>query len=447
MQILNSYISNLSDTKRKIFLNIFWSILGKIVNMLGVLFVGILIARYLGPEQYGLMNYVISYVTIFSVIAGFGLENIEIRELSKNSDRKEYILGTAFILRLFFSIVTFLLIISSLFIYKTDTQTTILILIYSLFVFSGCFNVIRNYFTSIVQNEYVVKSEIARTFIGAAIKIALLWFEFPLIYFIVAMTLDSILVSSGYIVSYNRKVGKIRDWKYDSSLLVYLVKESFPLMLTLVFTTLYQRIDHVMIKNMIGDESLGYFSVATQLINVVLVLPLILVQTISPVLVRIKHNNMERYKKKKEQFVSIILWISIIASTMVSILSYWLILYLFGEKYLAAVPVLQIMSWKAVGMALSAASGQIIIMENIQRWTPVRSFLSVFICIILNLIFIPKYGIIGSAWVSIITIFFVAFLSNILIPEYRDLMKMQCRSFLFGWREIIKIKKLWLSDL
>ena len=76
---------NLSDSQRKIASNVIWSLGGKTVNMASALFVGILVARYLGPENYGIMNYVISYVAIFTVFATFGLDNIEIRELTRQN--------------------------------------------------------------------------------------------------------------------------------------------------------------------------------------------------------------------------------------------------------------------------------------------------------------------------------------------------------------------------
>ena len=71
----------ISDTKKKVIANIIWALIGKIVSLTGALLVGILVARYLGPENYGIMNYVISYVAIFSVISYFGLDDIEIRVL------------------------------------------------------------------------------------------------------------------------------------------------------------------------------------------------------------------------------------------------------------------------------------------------------------------------------------------------------------------------------
>ena len=130
----------ISDTKKKVIANIIWALIGKIVSLTGALLVGILVARYLGPENYGIMNYVISYVAIFSVISYFGLDDIEIRELSKDNSNKNQILGTCFCIRITFASVAFLLIIATLYIYQANRFTTYMILIYSSTLFFECFN-------------------------------------------------------------------------------------------------------------------------------------------------------------------------------------------------------------------------------------------------------------------------------------------------------------------
>ena len=175
-----------SQNQKKIFSNIIWSFGGKIVNMASALLVGILVARYLGPENYGLMNYVISYVAIFTVLSNFGLDNIEIRELSRQNDQKDKILGTCFIIRLVCSLIAYLIIVISLFLYKTDSFTTVMILVYALSMFTNTGNIFRNYFTSIVENKFIVKTEISRTVIGAIVKIVLLCVKAPVEYFIFA---------------------------------------------------------------------------------------------------------------------------------------------------------------------------------------------------------------------------------------------------------------------
>ena len=125
---------HLSKTKEAIVQNLFWAVLGKIVNLFGGLLVGIIVARYLGPEQYGLMNYVISYVFLFQTFALFGLDSIEIREEARGKKPYPTIIGTAFFLKLFFGCCCILTAITTSWFMEADGYTTLLIAIYSLVV-------------------------------------------------------------------------------------------------------------------------------------------------------------------------------------------------------------------------------------------------------------------------------------------------------------------------
>lgn len=433
---------NLSDSQKKIVSNVTWSLGGKIVNMASALFVGILVARYLGPENYGIMNYVISYVALFSVFATFGLDNIEIRELSRQNDKKDTILGTCFSIRILFAVLAYLGIVFSLSIYKTDRFTSLMILAYGLTLFTGTGNILRNYFTSIVQNKYIVKSEIFRTFIGAGIKILLLWLKAPLEYFIYAQLFDTVLVASGYYISYKSIVGSVRLWRFDKTIVGFILKESFPLVLSGAAVIIYQRIDQVMIGNMLNKTEVGYFATAGKFVDLIVFLPTVLVQTVTPMLIRAKENHPETYEAKKKTFVSITTWTAIIMSLVVSMLAYWLITYTYGVKYAPAIPVLQIMAFKAVGMALSSSGGQIIIMERMQKWAFIRNIIGCFICIILNYLLIPRFGVIGSAAVTIVTVLFTGCLANIFIPPYHKVMKIQLYALFMGWKELVYLKKM-----
>ncbi len=409
--------------------------------MASALFVGILVARYLGPENYGIMNYVISYVALFSVFATFGLDNIEIRELSRQNDKKDTILGTCFSIRILFAVLAYLGIVFSLSIYKTDRFTSLMILAYGLTLFTGTGNILRNYFTSIVQNKYIVKSEIFRTFIGAGIKILLLWLKAPLEYFIYAQLFDTVLVASGYYISYKSIVGSVRLWRFDKTIVGFILKESFPLVLSGAAVIIYQRIDQVMIGNMLNKTEVGYFATAGKFVDLIVFLPTVLVQTVTPMLIRAKENHPETYEAKKKTFVSITTWTAIIMSLVVSMLAYWLITYTYGVKYAPAIPVLQIMAFKAVGMALSSSGGQIIIMERMQKWAFIRNIIGCFICIILNYLLIPRFGVIGSAAVTIVTVLFTGCLANIFIPPYHKVMKIQLYALFMGWKELVYLKQ------
>src|ERR1700690_1285102 len=273
---------NLSLNHKLIINNVYWAMMGKSVNIISGLLVGVFVARYLGPDKYGVMSYVISYVTLFSILSTFGLDSIEVRELSKKLISKERLLGTAFIIRLILALGTILLILGTLYIYESDRFTLWAIVIYSLSLIFNSTNVIRNYFTSIVQNKYVVKSEIFRTIIGAMIKIMLLVNKMSLIWFIMAITFDFLLVGSGYIVAYLEKAGSLFNWRFDLAVAKSLLRASFPMLLSGAAIIIYQKIDQVMIRNMIDSKSVGQFAIASGITEFVIFIPTVIAQTITP---------------------------------------------------------------------------------------------------------------------------------------------------------------------
>ena len=430
----------INATKAKIITNVFWAVTGKVVTLLSTLVVGIFVARYLGPEQYGLMNYVISIVTLFTVFATFGTTEIIIRELAKKEISKDIILGSAFMVRIGLAIVTFLAIGIYLLFGNESTETNIMILIYATSIFFSSFDVIRFYFTSIIENEYVVKSEIFRTVIGALIKIVLLLCKAPLIAFVIALAFDFLLLASGYIIAYRRKVNSLYKWSVDKIFIKKLLSTSFPLLISSAAMIIYQRIDQVMIAKMMNNEAVGYFSTAASFIGIITFIPTIMIQTTSPLLVDFWKNNKARYEKESQRVMNITTWATMFISVLISLLSYPIIRYTYGTEYLESIPVLRILSFKAVGVALITLGGQLTIIENIHKWAFIRNILSCVVCIICNYYFIPRWGLIGTAWATIVTVFFTGCFSNLFIPQYFHILKKQIRALFIGYIDLFHIK-------
>ena len=101
--------------KRNVAKNAMWMISERIIQMIISLFVGVISARYLGPENYGTLNYGLALVTLFSSIAKLGLESIIVKEYISNKDKNGLIMGSALLLRMIsglLSIVTIMIYIS-----------------------------------------------------------------------------------------------------------------------------------------------------------------------------------------------------------------------------------------------------------------------------------------------------------------------------------------------
>lgn len=417
----------------------FWAMLGKVVTLMSTLFVGVLVARYLGPEQYGLMNYIISIVGLYTVFSTFGTTEIIIRELSKKDLPTTVILGTSFIVRLALAFLTLFAIGIYLFFSDESVEVSGMILIYSSSIIFISFDVIRHYFTSIIQNEYVVKSEIARTIIGAGIKIVLLLLEAPLIAFVAALAFDFVLLASGYVLAYHKQVGRIREWKFDRCFVRKLLSTSFPLVISSAAAIIYGRIDQVMISKMIDNESLGYFSTAVSFIGILTFIPGIIIQTVSPLLVKYRKEDEQRYELESQRMMNIATWSTMVLCILISSLSYYIIRYTYGTDYMASVPVMQILTFKAVGIALTTTGGQLIIIENIHQLAFIRNILTCIVCVVFNYLLIPQWGIIGSAWATIITVMFSGGLANLFIPSYHHILKKQCIALFGGWKDLVHI--------
>jgi O-antigen/teichoic acid export membrane protein len=437
MKLIDRILSKtrLSANRRKVVANVFWAVSGKVVKIISGLLVGIMVARYLGPDQFGLMNYVISYVTLFTVFSTFGLDGIEIRELSKNNEDKDTILGTAFTLRLIFALATILLVLATLRRFESDKYTFAMVMAYSLSLIFMTLNVIRNYFTSIILNEYVVKTEISRTIIGSVIKVVLLLNHCSLTWFIVASTFDFLLIGGGYLYSYRKKVGSILSWRFDASVAKLLTRASFPLLLSGTAVVVYQKINAIMIRNMMDNAAVGQFSVAAKITELGVFIPLVIAQSVTPLLVKAHQEDAKRYREKCQQFMDIMVWSSIIMALFLSLLANPVIRFLYGEQYAAAIPVLQIMAWRTVFMALSSSSAQMIIIENLQRYAVMRNLVGLVVSVGLNFLLIPKWGVVGSAFAMVATMAFAGYFSHFAIRPYHYLVPMQTKAIFLGWRQ------------
>lgn len=436
---------SLSGNKQKIVNNLLWAVGGKVVNLVGSLVLGIIVARYLGVEQYGLMNYVISYAFLFQTLASFGLDSIEVREEAAGKVPVNTIIGTAFWIKVVFGIICIALSIGTAVVMSEDGYTIGLVALYSSYIVFNSFVVIRNYFTSLVQNKYIVLSEIFRTFVGIAIKLTMWATDCSLTWFVAAFAFDHVLLAGGYISSYHHKIGKLKEWRFSLPYAKYLLKESFPLLLTNAAVIIYQRIDQVMIGHMVSKADVGYFSVAAKFVEVMIFIPATIAHTISPILVQMLDKSREIYTVKAQQYLNITVWVSILCSIGVSVISYWIVLHTFGTQYLHAAAILQVLSFKMVSVALSNGGGIMVIVERLQKWVFFRDVLGCLVCIGLNWWLLPMYGAMAAAFVAIAANLAAGYVADLLVPAYRHIFRQQTKALLLGWRDLVHIKQLLKS--
>lgn len=411
---LNFFAETLSQTSSKegfirYFKNTGWLFFGKMASMLAAFFVGAYIARYLGPAQYGLLSYASSFAGLFAIFASLGIDSILNRELVSRPENKEKLLGSGFIIKIVGSILAIVLIVITLFFIKADWTTDVLIIISALSFVFNAFGVIDIYFQSQVLAKNTVRVQIISLIITSSLKILFIFLHLGIIYFAIAYLVDAFILATGFIISYKKTGLHISKWKFDKGIIKMLIKNSWPLIFSGVAAAIYMKIDQVMIKNMMGNEAVGLYSVASKISEVWYFIPSLICASLFPAIVNAKNTNRVVYEKRLQNLYSLMFYISTLIAIPISILASFIIVNLFGIEYLGSVSALKIHIWAGVGVFWGYAITQYLITENYTKIYLAITTIGAVLNIILNLILIPKYGINGAAIATVVSYIITTF--------------------------------------
>lgn len=415
----------------KYFKNTSWLLGEKILRMIVGLFVGIWVARYLGPEQFGLLSYASAFVGLFTAIATLGLDGIIIRELVKDDSRRDILLGTAFRLKLIgaFGVILFLAIAVNF--TSNDHFTNLLIFIIASATIFQSVNVIDFYFQSKVLSKYVVYANIITLFISTTIKVILLLNEAPLIAFVWVVLFDSFILSMGLLYFYLYNHHPLRSWKFEKGVAIALLKDSWPLILSGIVISIYIKIDQVMINEMLDSEAVGQYAAAVRLSEVWYFIPMVIASSLFPAIVNAKKQSETLYYARLQKLYDLMVWIAIAIALPMTFMSDWLVHLLYGKQYNQAGSVLMIHIWAGVFVFLGVASGKWFISENLQILSFWRTFYGMLINVILNIFLIPQHGIQGAAIATLISQIIAAYLFDLFNCKTRSMFFMKTRSLLF----------------
>jgi O-antigen/teichoic acid export membrane protein len=427
-----SKIKNLPNHQgfMKYFKNTSWLFGEKILRMVVGLFVGIWVARYLGPEQFGLFSYAQSFVGLFAIVATLGLNSIIVRELVKDKIDKNTLIGTAFFMMLVAAFFVILLLAIAINFTSNDTFTNILIFIIASATIFQSFNVVDFYFQAKVMSKYVVYSNIVSLFISSIIKIVLILNEASLIYFAFTVLFDSIILMAGFIYFYKKHNENFANWKFDKKIAISLLKDSSPLIIAGVINSIYMKVDQVMIKEILGVVEVGYYSAAVRLSEAWFAIGVIICNSLFPAIVNAKKISEELYYQRIQRLFLFLVVIAYSLSVFVYFSSDYIILFLYGKEFIEASSVLSIHIFSAIFVYLGVSSGRWLIAENKTLLNLYRNIFGMVMNIILNIIFIPKYGIVGAAFASLIAYISAFYIMDLFQKDTRYIFYLKSKALL-----------------
>jgi O-antigen/teichoic acid export membrane protein len=402
----------------KYFKNTGMLFIGRVGSLLIKMIVSISVANYLGRSNNGIINGGIVYIYFFSAVATLGLDQFIVKELHQFPQNRDQILGTSFAMKVFAGLCCIPLIYLAYLIYPAKGTPYSYVFIFSIIGIIQAFNVIDAYFQSEVQSKYIMQVQITGNLVSAIIKLLLIFTKQALIYFVYAYTFDFLLLSAGYYFTYQRKQRSIFKWSFNLKLANKLLVYSWPLIISGIMVSLYMKIDQIMLQNMSGVKEAGAYATVASLSEAWNFIPAVIVTSLFPAILNAKRDDINRYRKRIQHLYDLMVYLSVPTALIITFAAP-LIYKLYKPEYAYAAPVLSVHIWSGVFVFLGAASSQYLIAENFNKLTFVRTGFGAIVNIVLNLILIPKMGMMGSA-IATLAAYASATFFVIFIPKVND---------------------------
>lgn len=381
--------------------NASWLIAGRVIQMVINLFVGILTARYLAPANYGIINYAGAYTAFFMAFCTLGINSVIVKELVDAPERDGEIVGTAIGLRMISSALSaVVIIVVSSFLDAGEPTTIAVVTLSSIGLVFHVFEIFNYWFQSKLLSKRTAMATLIAYIITAIYKIILLIAGASVKLFAFATSVDYICVAIILYLFYRMEHGGklIFSPKYGKKLL----GKSYHFILTSLMVAIYGQTDKIMLKHMMGEAEVGYYSTAVALCNVWCFVLIAIIDSLNPLIMDAYNTNKEKFNRLNRLLYCIIFYVSMLVSIAFVFGGKLAIGILYGDAYLPAVAPLMVITWYTAFSYWGVARNAWIVCENKQKYLKYVYFSAAVVNVVLNLFFIPLWGAVGAAIASLV---------------------------------------------
>lgn len=396
-----------------------WLIGGRLVNKLLVFFVGVLTARYLGPGNYGLIDYAAAYTTFFASLCNLGINSVIIKDFVDNPEEQGCAIGTTLVLRTISSILSALIIVGIVSLAEPDEPLTLIVAALSAIgLVFRVFETLKQWFQARLQSKYVAIATVAAYLAVSAYKIILLMTGKSVTWFAMATSVDYIVLAVVLLWAYRKNEGpKLSfSWKKAKQLL----SSSHSYILSGLMISIYASTDKLMLKQMLDETAVAYYGLASSLsIAWGFVLEAI-IDSVYPSVIQAHGKDKALFEKRNRQLYSLVIYVAAAVSLVICLFAKPIVLILYGKAYRPAIMPLRIVVWYTAFSYLGGARNAWIVSENKQRYLKYLYLGAAVVNVVLNFALIPTWGTTGAAIASLITQIASAIVIPAMIPALRD---------------------------
>ncbi len=391
--------------KNRVAKNSAWLIGCRLVQACISFVVSMLTARYLGPSNYGLVNYAASIVAFVVPIMYLGINNILVQELVSEPEKEGEIVGTACTLSFLSSLLCIGGVVAFSAVANAGEKTTLIVCaLYSVLLIFQSFDMLQYWFQSKLLSKYTSLAALGAYVVVAAYKIFLLVTGKSVYWFAVSNALDYFLIALMSYIIY-RKIGG-KKFRFSRSVAVKLIAKGKYYIVAGLMVTVFAETDKVMIMLMIGETEVGYYGAAVTVASITSFVFSALIDSFRPLILSAKGKDETAYRLNMKRLYGLVIYLSLLQSLVISLFAGFIISFLYGEAYAPAAGALRIIVWYTTFSYVGAVRNIWILAENKHRFLWIINLTGALFNVGLNALLIPLWGINGAAAASLMTQFF-----------------------------------------
>lgn len=415
--------------KNKTVKNAGWIIGGRLTNKALSFLVGILTARYLGPGNYGLIGYVSAYVTFFAALCNLGINSVIIKNFVDHPEEEGKTIGTTLVLQAVSSFLSAIMIVGIVMVVDKGEPTTVLVAVLSsIGLVFQIFATLKKWFQSRLQSKYAAIATVISYIVVSAYKLVLLILGKSVAWFAVATSVDYFVVAVFLLAAYKKNGGP--KFSFSAAKAKQLLSASSSYIVSGLMVSIYASTDKLMLKQMLDEASVGYYSIAVSLSTTWTFLLEAVIDSVYPSVIRSHESNRREFERKNRQLYALVIYAAAFVSLVICLLAEPIVSILYGTDYLPTVPPLQIVVWYTAFSYLGVARNAWMVCENRQKYLKYLYISAALINVALNAVLIPVWGAAGAALASLITQIATTVILPALIPPLRPNAKLMVQAML-----------------
>lgn len=399
--------------------NATWIIACKLAQAFLALIVSMITARYLGPANYGIINYAASITAFVVPIMNLGFSNTLVSEFTNNPIDEGRILGTSILLSTFSAILCILgVCLYTLIVDKNEIVTNLTVVLYSLMLIVQAFELLQYWFQAKLISKYVSVISLIAYVVVTIYKIILLIIQANVYWFAISFSIDYLIIAVFLLIAYKKLGGHRLSFSIAVGKRMFRVSKHY--IISSLMVAIFGQTDRIMIKLMINESAVGYYSAAYACAGMTSFVFLGIIDSFRPVIFQNKKNKNEiEFEKSIEQLYCIVFYLALAQCIFMCVLSPFIIRLMYGKDYLPSILALQIVVWYTTFAYIGAIRNIWILAVGLQKYLWLLNLSGALLNILLNYFLIRSNGIYGAALASCITQFFTNIIMNHIVWPLR----------------------------